>query len=410
MARRRTLAICAGAAVLAVVSGSFALGRVTERRQPLVSAALPTVNGIGLAEKSELILAANMRRGLSPQVELDPAERSQAIALARRAYAAEPLSITAVRNLALIASADGNTETARRLMRDAVRLSRRDLSVNGWLIRDYGERGEVPAALAAYDHALRTSSAGQEVLMPAMFNALASPALVEPLIGLLRAEPPWAAPFWREAPKYPPALVNVAKIRVALATEGMHGDDNRDLALLRALTAEHEFAAAETLFDAVADSPLAPQELLRNTEFARPARFEPFDWRLFFETLISAEIVPLDGVMRIDSFADGSGLVAHQLVALVPGAYTLSIEARDWDALDAGALVANLRCAEEGGGPKSGPIPISQPNFTARLTVPGEGCTYFWFELHARAQPQRRDNTVVLDSVRLRRGGPTDRR
>ena len=143
---------------------------------------------------------------------------------------------------ALVAEAEGDVAKARTLMRDAASLSRRDSWAQTWLLSDYAKQGDLTNSLAAFDRTLRTSSSGQSRMLPAMFNMLARPDLVEPLTMLLLKRPPWADAFWREAPKHPAGLANAAAIRAELARQGIPGDENQNRALMSALAAAEENA------------------------------------------------------------------------------------------------------------------------------------------------------------------------
>lgn len=402
MPRLRTFAIAIASAALAVASAMFALSRATEFHSPLVSALLPVANGVGEAQYAALIMAMHMSDGGAATPKLDPADRAKVISLSRSALAQEPLFAGGLRNLGLIASADGDTGKARLYMRDAERLSRRDLAVNGWLIADYAKQGDLEAAFKTYDHALRTSALAQTRLLPVMIDLLANSSLVQPTISLLRPSPPWADAFWHEAPQHPAALQNLAQIRVALAREGYRGNVQRDAALLRALTRVREFGAAQSLFDALAKPKRPPGELLNNGNFDHPPEFEPFDWRTFFDSTLSADVQPRSSLLQIDTFSDGSGLVARQAVALTATRYVLEMGARNWNPAASGMLYAQLRCAERGKSAESALIPMEGAKTSAAVLRPSANCTYYWLELHANPWPDRQEHRILLDNVSLR--------
>ena len=239
----RRIGIGIAALALAALSASHALGRINERKQPAIAVGTVPINGTGLAEMAERILAGSIEQANAMAPKLNSAQSAEVASLSRKAFALEPLSVTALRNLALVAEAEGDIAKARTLMRNAARLSRRDFWTQTWLLRDYAKQGDLTNSLAAFDRTLRTSPSGQTRMLPAMFNLLARADLIEPLTMLLLKRPPWADAFWREAPKHPAGLANAAAIRAELVRQGIPGDENQNRALLNALAAAEEFAA-----------------------------------------------------------------------------------------------------------------------------------------------------------------------
>ena len=355
---------------------------------------------------AERILAGSVEQANATTPKLNSAQSAEVASLSRKAFALEPLLVTALRNLALVAEAEGDVAKARTLMRDAASLSRRDFWTQTWLLSDYAKQGDLTNSLAAFDRTLRTSSSGQSRMLPAMFNMLARPDLVEPLTMLLLKRPPWADAFWREAPKHPAGLANAAAIRAELARQGIPGDENQNRALMSALAAAEEFAAADLLFSALAGEPPEGAQALRNHDFDRTPGFAPFDWTTRFDSSMSTDLVRSEGTLRISTFSSGSGLAASQLLQLDPGIYTLRASLSEWDAADEDALYVRLRCAKGGSGLDSGAVRISQAEFSQQLAFPQSDCRYYWFEIHAAPQADRRDNTVVIDSISLERAGP----
>jgi hypothetical protein len=402
----RRIGVGIAALALAALSASHALGRINERKQPAIAVGTVPTNGTSLAEMAERILAGSVEQANATTPKLNSAQSAEVASLSRKAFALEPLLVTALRNLALVAEAEGDVAKARTLMRDAASLSRRDFWTQTWLLSDYAKQGDLTNSLAAFDRTLRTSSSGQSRMLPAMFNMLARPDLVEPLTMLLLKRPPWADAFWREAPKHPAGLANAAAIRAELARQGIPGDENQNRALMSALAAAEEFAAADLLFSALAGEPPEGAQALRNHDFDRTPGFAPFDWTTRFDSSMSTDLVRSEGTLRISTFSSGSGLAASQLLQLDPGIYTLRASLSEWDAADEDALYVRLRCAKGGSGLDSGAVRISQAEFSQQLAFPQSDCRYYWFEIHAAPQADRRDNTVVIDSISLERAGP----
>ena len=406
MSQLRTWSIIAVTLAVAAISGADALNHAGGRLFPELARTLPVNDGFAETRWAESVIARNFKPGAVPKLVLDGHERRQVVRLVRDGYRREPLNNGALRDLALVYDSDGRHAKARRLMRASERLSKRDSATNAWLAGDYGRLGRSSEALKYYDQALRTSSQAQDMVLPAMIDSLKDDRLVLPVVELLRKRPPWQNLFWGIAPRYRGSLANLAKVRLEIARSGIPVDRQYDRTLIAELGSARQFAAATALVRILTPAVEAQSEVVYNADFNRSPDYQPFDWELSLNTFLTTEIDPRAGVLRISTFADGSGTVARQIVALPAQVYTLSVKAVDWDELDKNALYMRLDCAERGSSGDSRPIYVNRADFRQGIRKPQSGCIYYALTLYATEQPQQTNNVITLDLISLVPGAP----
>lgn len=406
MSLMRTWSIAAAMLAVAAISGADALNHAGGRLFPELARMLPVNDGFAETRWAESVMAHNLKPGTPPKLVLDGHERSQVVRLVRDGYRREPLNNGALRDLALVYDSDGRPVKARRLMRASERLTKRDFATNAWLAGDYDRLGRSSEALTYYDQALRTSSQAQDMVLPAMIDSLKDDRLVLPVVELLSKRPPWQNLFWGIAPRYRGSLANLAKVRLEIARSGISVDRQYDRTLIAELGSARQFAAATALVRILTPAVAAQSEVVYNPDFNRSPDYQPFDWELSLNTFLTTEIDPRAGVLRISTFADGSGIVARQIVALPAQVYTLSVKAVDWDELDKNALYMRLDCAERGSSGDSRPIYFNRADFRQGIRKPQSGCIYYALTLYAAEQPQQMNNVVTLDRISLIPGAP----
>jgi hypothetical protein len=404
--RATSLLIAAASLAAAVFAGADAWVRAHERTAPQMSAHVPVPNGFALAKRAERIVAAAFRVPETPNAEpvltLTKGQRETAIELSMTGYVQEPLNPTALRTLAFIADADDNRPRARRLMTVASHLTRRDLATNAWLGQDYARLGDEDNALLASDQALRSSERAQELILPVLLDYLRNDEVVPPVVELLSQEPLWQDAFWASAPRFSASLGNLARVREAVARDGIKVRPEYDRTLVSELANHGHLASAERLVHLLAADDRADDEVIRNGEFDTVTAFEPFGWELFFDSSLSTDLSQSQGVLRVSTFADGGGRAARQAVSLPRDVYTLIVKADEWDQLDERALYVRLDCAEVRNPPATTPIAIDRPSLSVTFRKPQANCTYYWLTIFARSREDRRDNVVTLDRISLR--------
>mgnify|MGYP002780282132 CR=1 FL=1 len=249
-----------------------------------------------------------------------PAAVAEAAATARAALARNPLSVSSWRVLGYAADVRGDQATARRLIKTAERMSRRDSLTQLWLIEDAVRRDDIPGAMAHYDAALRTSRLSRDLLLPILVSATDDPIIRLNIAHKLAGNPPWREEFIirfaAEAPSGPIAADLLQRLKrtgpVPLRPE---------LALLvRRLAERGDIQSAFSIYRTLTDG-RESTALVRNGGFDRENVLPPIDWA-FIDTGGVTASQALDR-LEISAASDAGGRAASQLLALAPGRYRL---------------------------------------------------------------------------------------
>ena len=405
MASFRILLIGTFAIVVAAVSAIAAAEIVFEESDPFLAARLPIPDGFAKTEMGQRLLAQSIKKGSLLKLDWSRARAQHVRTLSLDAYRREPLASTAVADLALVADSRGDAGRARTLMQDAEKLTRRDLIANVWLTTDYTKRQEFSPALASLDNALRTSAEARPLLIHTLVENLDDPELLAQVGQLLEASPPWANDFWHESYQIPAALPYAARLRVTVDKAGVKIPEGYDRGLLTQLTRRRLYGQAERIFDIVDPDQRKDGEIIRNADFRFVPRFKPFDWETSFDESLTADIVPSAGQLVIHSYDAGNGTAARQLLHLTTGTYAISANLAEPNQQVGGGLSATLNCAEHVGAPTAQVLRPGTGRTTQTFEIPEGDCHYFWLDLDIVPQQDRRDETVVVNSISLKRGG-----
>jgi len=252
--------------------------------------------------------------------ERSPATVAGAVATARAALAINPLSVSSWRVLGYAADIRGDEAAARKLIKTAESMSRRDSLTQLWLIEDAVRRDDIPGAMAHYDAALRTSRLSRDLLLPILVRATDDPIIRLNIAHTLTSNPPWREEFIirfaAEAPSGPVAADLLQRLKrtgpVPLVPE---------LALLvRRLAERGDIQSAFSVYRTLMDG-RDSAALVRNGGFDRENVLPPIDWS-FFDTGGVTASQALDR-LEISAASDAGGRAAFQLLALEPGRYRL---------------------------------------------------------------------------------------
>ncbi len=395
----RVLALAIAGLTLATASALAAFDMVNERRSGLPTLAGPMTPGFALSHRAMSLIATHVQGddGASLALPKDIAmkARDHSLASLRR----EPLDGAALRNLALLAQGEGEAESAQELLLMSETVSRRDLRTNVLLAQVFASDADFPATVSRFDQALRTSSNARREILPLLYQALAQPEAQGIVAQMLARNVNWEGDFWAGADSYAPALPQLAQLRIGRAQAGFVSTPRDDRRLLRALVKAKEFASAEALFDSLHSRIETQRGTIRNGDFATTPRVGAFDWELRFDSSLTTDIFPAASQLRIQTYSDGGGLAARQLVALRDAQYRLAVRSSDWDARDANALSIQLNCAEFSASARS--VAIGESATSLVITKPAADCVYHWFEIHVAPQEDRRENSLKIDAVSL---------
>ncbi len=328
-------------------------------------------------------------------------ERNAAFAMTGAALSREPVLADAASTLGAIFDLRGQGARADVAFGIAERLSRRELRAQLWFIERTVQRGDVNGALRHYDIALRTKASSGNLLLPVLVGASNDPAIRRALMAKLRENPAWRLSYLRAMLTAPPSPVAVADQIAHTGLDPAIDADRRILSdgldhLVR--TRNYRLAAA-----ALPRAP-ASSSMIRNAGFEAAPALLPFDWWLNTDTDLSAYREPGqlgDGryVLRVSS-DNRSGQFARQLVALVPGRYTLDgIAGTSGEASGAMPMIT-VACADT-----RTTLATRTPGATPRaafaldFTIPLTGCAAQWISIDA---PLSASVSAWVDTLRLR--------
>lgn len=354
----------------------------TRHRSPFawtVRLALATVAGtIGYAAVLQAFAAVDLHAGDSRQAYLlaprdgrimaalsrdlfadgaEGADRDRARTLARAALQREPTAIAAVTTLGLDASTRGQTAEARRLLAYAQSLSRRDFQTQIWALEDAVAQGNVPAALHAYDVALRTSKRAGDLLFPVLGSAISDPAIRRSLVQTLAREPNWRHAFVEYVGESGDDPVATAQLYRELRARHIAVSDQAQAAVIGKLIGKGSYEDAWSFYASTA--PGADRRRSRDPSFtALPKVPSPFDWTLLGGDGVNASFQQGDRGGIFDfSLPGGVGApLLQQVQVLPPGQYVLRGRSATVDQPAASLPYWTLSCLN---GREIGRVPVT---------------------------------------------------
>ncbi len=306
----------------------------------------------------------------NPAKQTPIADPSLATALA--ALRTDPLQVAALRNLGLALDRGGDRADADPLMALAGERSKRDTITALWLLQRALERGQYDAAFDQADALLRRDI--DTALRARLYGLLTAASALAParpaLAQRLAARPWWRESFLRElAAKGDPAAGEA--LLVALGHVGAGSSPEESEAFLARRVAQGEFAVAveeaERLFG----------EAVRNPDDVTTP--PPVGWSTADGEGASSAVQDGRLAVTYDGFA--SPELPRRLLALAPGAWTLTFQHRAQDG-SAPRLKVEIRCATGATlGQIALPVSASWRAETVNFTVPTNGCEGQWLAI-----------------------------
>lgn len=335
----------------------------------------------------------------------------QARILAWKALAREPVSIPAVRSIALADDLQGRPR-AGRLFDYAERLSRRDLATQIWMIEAAVGKGDIRGALVHYDRALRTRKEAEPLLLPVMVSAMATQGMQGPIGDLIATRPLWWPRFMEQALADPTAINSLplvfSRLRVSPADEQGRGFLSTGIA---SLVATGRYKAALDVYRIAMRGIAGQDAALRDGGFERDPLLPPFDWQLADGADVSA-MMQTRGAGGRALFAapieGGRGELARQLLVLPAGRYRLGWRAGSI-AADGARLTLKIQCVagkelhdvalrQLSPAPETGRLDMPLP-----FTVPANGCSAQWVILSVDNPGAVPETLPWIDDVRVER-------
>lgn len=312
----RRIAIFLVALPIAIVAMLAAVSQSAQNFAPAIAAAAFPPNGSAIASMARL--SERVDQQADPQAVNPPS--AQTLALARKAYLAEPLAYDAIYSLARGSSQDKAMDTYA-ILQTAHGLTRRSTGLQMELLAELSKRNDDAAGFAVIDELLRRNTKVHDVLLKTLATAASNQKLLPSYRRLLAGKPPWADEFWRQLAQSAPGLANAAQIRIDYLQDGGKVDPEVDQLLVEGLAGQGLFDDAATLAQRLwPDKGIfkADRGIVRNSDFSSESDLLPFDWRLINTGDYGASIDPRGGTMFISAIAGARGPVAEQLVRL-PG-------------------------------------------------------------------------------------------
>lgn len=398
----RTATVGISIVAAAAMAAGSAVGTVFVSSAPHLASEVSLFDGYARSRLASLIIAQSPPKSLADKLELKAEDRDNVVELSREGYSSEPLNSESLRNLAMVADAEGRSSDAFALMSHSLSLSRRDLATNSWFIRHYAAQHDEGNSLRAFDRAMRTSNRGRAIFIDGLLATAEQQGIAKPLMELLSEEQPiWEQQFWLEAYRFPRSAPNLARIRIHRALDGYEVDDRIDQALLDNLVREGKFELALQLHDALSPSGQVRGNRNRNAGFSTPPRFRPFDWDLQFANSILPRFDDTAGVLRVDTAGGAQGLVARQLVKLEAQVHRLVVVTTDWKVASQGFSL-RFACAEPSRGSQgSRALPINAAKLQVDFRKPDKDCVFHWLNLYVAKDASMPDGSLTFDEVTI---------
>lgn len=316
-------------------------------------------NGFNLANLSRGSLrVAATENNVSMQVD------DAGLALARRAFAAEPLATDALFVLAAKARSEGDDAAMVTFLEGANTLDKRNRNIGALQLEQAALSGDLEAAFALVDRLATVYPRLTGDFVRPLVAALGEEDAVPVLADALRKAPVWAEEFWRAVPPDPTLVSRMFALR-QIVSVGTTPKSEADL--LAGLVAQGRYDESFAFWDEVAGGADNPFAFVDGTDFA------PFGWDL--ETSGERAMSTRgEGLYDVYVQTETSGTLARQLLRLPAGDYRLTANITPRG--DAAAITAALSCADD-----NRQIGEPQPLEDAAIWTVSGSCSAYWLEL-----------------------------
>lgn len=321
------------------------------------SGPLVTTNGFNLAELARAGLRVRQAGGTTTlAVETD------ALELARQAFAREPMAGNALFVLAVDERATGTG--GQQLLDTAAAINKRNRYLGALQMEQFSRAGDFPRTFAVIDRLARVYPELTPEFVQPLVQALRRDEALDVMVAALARDPEWAHDFWFSVPGDPVLVSRMFTLRQRVDNGT---DATTDARLMGGLV------AAERFDDAIAFRNSLPAGPPQGTGFVAVGGEPPFGWNL---EASGERAMTQQGDTGYDLFVqqDTSGVLGQQLLALSPGRYTFSA------VVSPRSVAANIkirfRCASARGNAGT-TLPMSAPvSFTVSA-----GCQAWWLEV-----------------------------
>lgn len=347
--------------------------------------------------------------------ELGAGRLSSAESYARRALAADPLQIPALRVMGLAADRRGDAKRAWALMRAAGARNHRDPALQVWLLGRSAARGDYEDAFARADALARAEPDLSRRLFPLLMDLAGRPGAVSALAGRLATNPPWRTGFLISWIRQAPGADGPISVMDSMALQGAPATAVEKRAIQTRLVRDGRFQQAFVLW--AQDLPPAQLNTLADVNdsgFDGGFAEGPFTWAFEPQSrgVVEIEKAPGRDGQALHLYFDGRPApqtIVRQLLILPPGARVLTGEVRA-DRFEAiGGLVWAIRCTGGSNAVLAESPPLVGPadwrRFSVAFEVPA-GCDGQWLMLIAKGQnagARRMSGEAWFDNIAVTR-------
>lgn len=333
-----------------------------------------------------------------------PSARGHALA----SLGSQPGNPTAARVMGVLAEFAGDRPGLARWFAYSERYSRRDLGVQLAQIELAVERGQIAEALVHYDRALRVF-APQPGLIDVLVSASNLADVRQPLVAMLRRNPPWRQSYLIQLVEGGRASVDTIYTTLrAIRLDPRQAFDRRILGEAAGLlVSQQKVALARTLTGTGSNGTGTG---VRNGGFEQGNPYPPLDWK-FTDTVDLSGVVE-QGVrdrggnaLFLYTHNDAAGVVAEQLLSLAPGRYMLSLTSGDSAATAVEAPATTIGCVGQSANLAMLALPTGKDvirTFRTLVVVPA-GCSTQRLAVAVRPSAEGGTTRPWIDDVAVSR-------
>lgn len=327
--------------VMGIVAAGFTVALTTStllrRGNPALAARMMPIDSVALANRAEQLLAT------------DSLQRAPQVAqLARSALRLQALNPTALNVLGFLSTARGDQQAGRALIAEAQKQSRRNASVQVWLIEDAVQRGDLRQALFQYDVVLRTKPSQHEMMFPILLSSLGEPKIRAELGRYYSTDIIWVPQFAAYALANSKDLNSL--VALELETGGMKNPKlahDQRVGLIRRLVLENGFPAARRVYLAM---PGATTRKLTDVGFDDEdidGRYGAIGWQTRTQPDASSALTKNEAdrpSLLLSASPLTSANIATKLLYLQPGRYRINMQITQFEGGDGAAVGLQVRC------------------------------------------------------------------
>jgi hypothetical protein len=282
------------------------------------------------------------------------AERNALQNREQEALPQNPMDLSALKNLAVLAEVAGDKAQSEALTLLAGKRSLRDLPVQAAVLKINLDRQDYAGALYGLDGLIRARPERMAELLAMAASFAETDRSMAPLVDVLAQNPPWRSALLAWVGGKSKQADTGYRLLSALKKSGSPVTNAELRPYLSRLITERAYDKANFVWlDFLSDVELRKAAFVFDGEFALDLGNRYFDWTYDSLKNVDLRIVPrgsgsTDRVLRVE-FASGRTAFSHlyQILRLSPGSYVLSGEAKAENLENEGGLVWRVYCISQ---------------------------------------------------------------